>query len=33
MVATKRMPKGRGGLPDDQIRAIYDRIRNRAKHD
>jgi hypothetical protein len=33
MVATKRMPKGRGGLPDEQIRAIYDWIRNGAMND
>lgn len=33
MVASRRMPKGRGGLPAEQIQAIYEWIRNGAKDD
>lgn len=33
MVASRRMPKGRGGLPDEQIRAIHEWISRGAKND
>lgn len=33
MIESKRMPKGRGGLPEEQLRAIRDWIANGAKDD
>lgn len=33
MVASRRMPKGRGGLPEEQIRAIGEWISNGAQND
>lgn len=33
MVASRRMPKGRGGLPEEQIRAIHEWISRGAKDD
>jgi hypothetical protein len=33
MVVTRRMPRPRGGLPPDQLKAIHDWIKNGAKDD
>lgn len=33
MVLARRMPKGRGGLPEEQLRALHDWIGNGARND